>query len=95
MSEANSNAAVDHGAVLVYDGAAAAGVGQVRVADLLLLRTPTTAPGSLGIVTDRGERPSDLTVEQTRVVEGPPAGFWTNVPGLECQHVVTMDFPCR
>ena len=55
VTDANTNSAIDHGAVLVYSGRAGGSVSRVTIADLTIRATRPGASRQIGVIADSGD----------------------------------------
>lgn len=80
LTGSNYNAAIDHGAVLVYAGAGS--VSDVRVSGLTVTGTRPTASRQVGVVTDNGGTLSGITFEKLTLAPSPQP--YASNAGAQC-----------
>ncbi len=79
ITGANTDSAIDHGAVLVYSGRSGGAVRDVIVSGLTISDTRATASRQVGAVADNHDALSEITFEQLRLDRHPQA-YQGNAP---------------
>jgi hypothetical protein len=91
VTNANTNTAIDHGAILAYAGRGGGSVSDVTISGISVSGTRATASRQLGVVADSGGSLSGITFDDITVASGPPA-FHANVPASDYSLAgVTLD----
>ena len=80
VTAANQDAAIDHGAVLVYDGSATENVQDVTIADLTIAGTRAGASRQVGVITSRARAISGVALTDIAIQGGPSNTFSTDQP---------------
>lgn len=80
LLRSNYNAAIDHGAILIYAGRAAIPLRGVTIRDLSIEDTRPDANHDVGVIAPNGRSPQDLRFDRVRFSGGPAAHYGGNVP---------------
>ncbi len=80
INYANQTAAVDHGAVMLYNGESGVTNHDITVRNVRITKTRTDASREVAILNDSGAQQSRLTVENVSFNGGPQTAFTTNAP---------------
>ena len=89
VTGANTNAAIEHGAVLVYAGSGGTSTSGVTVRGLAISGTRPTAAWDVGLITDGGATATGVAFTRLTVSNGARSLFWTNTPSAVRQQDVT------
>ena len=71
VTDANTNAGIDHGAVLVYSGRSDGGVSDVTVSGLTVTGTRAGASRQIGVIADNGNPVSAIRFQDLRLAANP------------------------
>lgn len=80
VTGANQDAAIDHGAVLVYDGSADQRVQDVSISDLRIRGTRASASRQVGVIAARADAISGVELTDVTIEGGPENVFGTDHP---------------
>ena len=79
VTAANQDPNVMQGAVLVYSGNVGEGVAYIRVSDVAITATPSSADRNVGLVVDRGSV-AGITFDAIRLAASAVSPFFSNAP---------------
>jgi hypothetical protein len=80
ITDANTNASIDHGAVLVYSGRSGGSVSDVVISGLQITDTRTTASRQIGVIADSSsDAVSEITFSDLRL-DATPTPYQGNAP---------------
>ena len=80
ITGANSNAAIDHGAILVYSARPDGGVSDVTVSTFTITGTRPSASRQIGVVADSSDDPVSGVAFSDLVLAAAPAPYQGNAP---------------